>query len=109
MPEYYTTRRVYLQRNNGKSTGSVLASPAHHEKKAKKASASLCEVNGHQWVNTPSDKAQRCSRSGCKIVRLLIRGHWKNFTFARSTSHQEVMGVLETQEQLSLWEQEDNA
>jgi hypothetical protein len=99
---------IGVMRIGGRATGGLQGSIVRQEKKAKPASAKLCEVNGHQWQKTTSDKVQRCDRSSCKIVRMLIRGHWKHFQFARSTGQKDILSVLKVQEQLSLWEEEEN-
>jgi hypothetical protein len=66
------------------------------ERKPKDIRASLCEVVGHDWQGTTSDKVQRCDR--CGLVRQLIKGHWRH-TFKVSAEKKE-----QTVSMTSLWE-----
>ncbi len=63
-------------------------------KKVKKATAPLCSVSGHSWLKTTSSTVEICSRKDCRIVRQLIKGHWR---FIRKvTGHTPISDVLET-------------
>lgn len=49
-------------------------------KGVKGSKATLCEVMGHDWQPTTSDKVMVCGRGSCKLVKQLVKGHWKHLT-----------------------------
>lgn len=77
-------------------------------KKPRLASAPLCEVRGHSWEKTVSDKVMRCNTSGCNTVRMLIHGHWKHFQFSQKRSTTQLIEMQALREQMVLWESEEN-
>jgi len=94
------------------SSGKRLAQTHRHgrlvvnERKAKPASAKLCEVRGHSWEDTTSDKVKRCSVLECHTVKMLVRGHWKYFEYSRKASTRQLIEMQALHEQVGLWESE---
>jgi hypothetical protein len=85
------------QRFNGLPLKAKGLDDMGRKKKAKNAQASLCEVVGHQWQETMSDKARLCEK--CGLVKLLVNGHWRYMVRVAKDKRKKHLDAL-----ISLWE-----
>lgn len=94
MKTTYTGQGYVKRRGNARITAT----------RVKSAHATLCQVTGHDWQKTASDKVQVCTRKYCKEVKQLINGHWRYVTRLDSHANLEANAVkaVETYNQMAL-------